>query len=276
MTLTCRSYGRVDAHGVPRDVERYDYVAAARDAIHFPKAVDRLWQNLRRVAGFEVQYFAVLEPQRRLAPHLHAALRGTISRADLRLVAAATYHQVWWPSTETIVYDGLVLPVWDELRSGYLDPGTGEPLPTWDEAMDRLDADSDAQPSHVVRFGPQLHAQGVLSGSADADRCIGYLVKYLAKSIDTCHDIQTPAQEQHLTRLWRALRFEPCSPTCANWLRYGIQPKGPARRSAAGLLPRQDTPTGNARVRRTTSPRVPEVVRQNPRRPPSRPARLGA
>jgi hypothetical protein len=61
----------------------------------FPKAVDRFWQNLRRVAGFEVQYFAVLEPQRRLAPHLHAALRGTISRADLRLVAEATYHQVW-------------------------------------------------------------------------------------------------------------------------------------------------------------------------------------
>ncbi|MGI8994852.1 MAG: replication initiator [Nocardioidaceae bacterium] len=100
VTLTCRSYGRVDAHGVPRDMAQYDYVAAARDAIHFPKAVDRLWQNLRRVAGFEVQYFAVLEPQRRLAPHLHAALRGTISRADLRLVAAATYHQVWWPSTD--------------------------------------------------------------------------------------------------------------------------------------------------------------------------------
>jgi hypothetical protein len=232
VTVTCRSYGRVDEHGVPRDLDRYDYVAAARDAIHFPKAVDRLWQNLRRVAGFEVQYFAVLEPQRRLAPHLHAALRGTISRADLRLVAAATHHQVWWPSTDTIVYGGVVLPVWDELRGGYLDPGTGEPLP-----MGRGDGPPrcgpDAQPSHVVRFWPQLHAQGVLSGSPDADRCIGYLVKYLAKSIDTCHDIQTPAQEEHLSRLWRALRFEPCSPTCANWLRYGIQPKSPR----AGLRP---------------------------------------
>ncbi|MBA2559174.1 MAG: replication initiation protein, partial [Propionibacteriales bacterium] len=151
VTLTCRSYGRVDEHGVPRDMNRYDYVAAARDAIHFPKAVDRIWQNLRRVAGYEVQYFAVLEPQRRLAPHLHAALRGTISRVDLRLVAAATYHQVWWPSTDTVVYHGPVLPVWDELR-GYVDPATGEPLATWDEAMDCLDADANAQPSHVVRF----------------------------------------------------------------------------------------------------------------------------
>jgi hypothetical protein len=26
-------------------------------------------------------------------------------------------------------------------------------------------------------------------------------------------------------RLMDALRFEPCSPSCANWLRYGIQPK---------------------------------------------------
>jgi hypothetical protein len=29
------------------------------------------------------------------------------------------------------------------------------------------------------------------------------------------------------------LRFEPCSPTCANWLRYGIQPKHPR----PGLVP---------------------------------------
>ena len=28
-------------------------------------------------------------------------------------------------------------------------------------------------------------------------------------------------------RLADALRYEPCSPTCANWLRYGVQPKNP-------------------------------------------------
>ncbi len=39
----------------------------------------------------------------------------------------------------------------------------------------------------------------------------------------------TDAQAAHAG----ALRYEPCSPTCANWLRYGIQPK-PAR---AGLRP---------------------------------------
>ena len=30
-----------------------------------------------------------------------------------------------------------------------------------------------------------------------------------------------------------ALRYEPCSPACPNWLRYGMQPKG----AKAGMLP---------------------------------------
>ena len=30
-----------------------------------------------------------------------------------------------------------------------------------------------------------------------------------------------------MDRLADALRYEPCSPTCANWLRYGIEPKNP-------------------------------------------------
>ncbi|WP_374404211.1 replication initiator, partial [Frankia sp. Cj3] len=64
-------------------------------------------------------------------------------------------------------------------------------------------------------------------------RLIGYLTKYLTKSLDTCHAIATDAQRAHVDRLAEALRFEPCSPTCANWLRYGVQPKNPK----AGLVP---------------------------------------
>jgi hypothetical protein len=80
LTLTLRSYGRVTFEGVPVDPTSYDYRRAALDALHFPKLVDRFWQNLRRCAGYEVQYFATVEAQRRLAPHLHAAIRGTIPR----------------------------------------------------------------------------------------------------------------------------------------------------------------------------------------------------
>jgi Replication initiator protein, pSAM2 len=76
-------------------------------------------------------------------------------------------------------------------------------------------------------------AQGVLAGSRDANRRIGYLTKYLTKHLGDCHELDTPAQAAHADRLADALRWEPCSPTCANWLRYGIQPK----KAKKGLRP---------------------------------------
>ena len=105
----------------------------------------------------------------------------------------------------------------------YLDPDTGEVLPTWDQALDAI-GDQD-EPRHVARFGARFDAQGVLAGSRDASRCIGYLTKYLTKHLGDCHQAATDAQADHAARLADALRYEPCSPTCANWLRYGIQPK---------------------------------------------------
>jgi hypothetical protein len=80
ITLTLGSYGKVTSHGVPVDPDSYDYRRAALDAIHFAKLVDRFWQNLRRAVGWKVQYFATIEGQRRLAPHLHAAARGALRR----------------------------------------------------------------------------------------------------------------------------------------------------------------------------------------------------
>ncbi len=170
VTLTCPSYGRVGEDGAPADPDTYDYRRAARDALHFAALFDRFIQNLRRYVGYDLQYFAAIEPQRRLAPHVHLALRGTISRAELHEVIAATYHQVWWPSTETVKYDGGCLPVWDEHARTYLDPDTGEVLPTWDQALDAIG--NEDEPLHVARFGVRFDAQGVLAGSRDASRCI--------------------------------------------------------------------------------------------------------
>jgi hypothetical protein len=186
VTLTCPSYGRVTSDGTPVDPGAYDYTRAARDALHFAALFDRFIQNLRRFCGYDVQYFAAVEPQRRLAPHVHIAIRGTISRSELREVLAATYHQIWWPSTQTVTYDGDHLAIWDETSATYLDPGTGEVLPTWDEALGAI-GDQD-EPQHVVRFD----AQGVLGGSRDASRCIGYLTKYLTKHVDDCHQARRP------------------------------------------------------------------------------------
>jgi hypothetical protein len=158
-------------------------------------------------------------------------MRGTVARAEIRRVLAATYHQVWWPSTNEVKYAGNQLPVWEEDTGNYLDLATGEIMPTWDQALDAIGKND--EPFYVARFGDRFDAQGVLAGSKDAARCIGYLTKYLTKQVGDCHQAETPAEQAHAARLAEALRFEPCSPTCANWLRYGIQPKN----ARPGLVP---------------------------------------
>jgi hypothetical protein len=161
ITLTCDTYGRVRDDGTPVDPSSYDYRRAARDAVHFAALVDRWWQNLRRVVGWDVQYFATVEPQKRCAPHLHAAVRGSMAHEVLRQVTAATYHQVWWPAHDELVYDGDRLPVWEDGR--FVDPGTRQPLTSWAEAVEEVE-----EPAHVVTFGPQVHSKGILGGSEEA------------------------------------------------------------------------------------------------------------
>ncbi len=243
VTVTLPSYGPVTAEGVPRSPKTYDYRRAALDAIHFPKVVDRWWQNLRRCAGYRVQYFATVEAQKRLAPHLHAGIRGAIPRELLRQVTAATYHQVWWPEHDEIVYDSQHLPFWDEVAESYVDLA-GMVLPTWEEALDELDADPEARPAHVVRLGKQLDIQGIIAESGDADRTVAYLCKYLTKSVaETYGDQETRAQRRHLERLHEEVRWLPCSPDCTNWLRYGVQP----RNAHAGMTPGGCPKKGHAR-----------------------------
>ena len=272
LTLTCDSYGKVNDDGTPADPGSYDYTRAARDALHFSALVDRFIQNLRRVLGYEAQYFGGVEPQKRLAPHIHLAVRGSVPRPLLRQVLAATYHQVWWPSTDTVRFAGDQLPVWDEDSGNYLDPATGEVLQTWDDALDAIGPDD--EPRHVARFGPKFDAQGVLAGSKDANKCIGYLTKYLTKQVAECHVPETDAQRAHADRLAEALRYEPCSPTCANWLRYGIQPKNARPRPDPRRVQGQGAPARALRLRRAPRAGLPQVVRQDPRRPSRRPQGL--
>jgi hypothetical protein len=226
LSLTLDSYGRVHPDGTPVNPARYDYRRAAWDAVHLARLLDRYWQNLRRCVGWNVQYAGCVEPQRRLAPHAHFAIRGTVARTLLRQVAAATYHQVWWPPADQLVYTPDRPPQWDNDQAAWVDPDTHTPLTTWAAAVDQVDADPDARPAHVVRFGAQVHAEGVTAGTTHAERTIGYITKYITKSTADCHTADTDRQRDHLDRLWRELRVTPCSPRCANWLLYGIQPEG--------------------------------------------------
>jgi len=68
------------------------------------------------------KYVDCVEPQRPLAPHAHFAILGTIPRDILRTVAAATYHQVWWPSVDVQRYTADRPPVWEEDASAWVDP----------------------------------------------------------------------------------------------------------------------------------------------------------
>ena len=246
VTLTLGSYGKVipglksrhvPGAGSPVHPATYDYRRAAVEAMHFPRLFDRWVQNLRRCAGYKVQYFGAIEPQRRLAPHIHLAMRGAIPRATLRSVTKATYLQLWWPSFDQPVYtDPELLPTWDAKAKTYRDPDTGFPLPSWAQALDDLDAGPEAKPAVVMRFGTQVDIEGIIAPSPDADRAIRYLVKYLTKSVaETYIDPEhvDPTYEAHIDRLHDQVLYLPCSPECANWLRYGVQPKN----AGPGLTP---------------------------------------
>jgi hypothetical protein len=189
-------------------------------------------------------------------PHTHT------SRLAVRFPARSfgkswpPYHQVWWPSTRSVAYPAHTSqPVWDDSARAYIDPNTGIPLQSWDEAMDELDQvlddDPDREPAHVVRFGRQVDVKGVLIGTPEADKLIGYLTKYLTTSVTECHQVETAAADAHKRRVWEELRYTPCSPRCANWLRYGIQPlnaKDRMRRPATAK-PRRQRCVGTGRAR---------------------------
>ena len=133
-------------------------------------------------------------------------------------------------------------------------------LPSWDQALNELGD----QPHHVARFGARFDAQGVLAASKDAARCIGYLTKVPHQA-----DRRLPPRRERRAApdaawLTEALRFQPCSPQCANWLRYGVQPKNArARRFLAGARARPTTVITSAMPGAGAC--LPQVVRQDPR-----------
>lgn len=113
---------------------------------------------------------------------------------------------------------------------------TPESLRDFDQALDSLPEDS--EPVHVLRLGEQVDIQGIIADEDNADRRVRYLTKYLSKSIgDSMADAQdrTRRQRTHLAGLNEHVPWLPCSPTCANWLRYGLQP----RQAKASMIPGQ-------------------------------------
>jgi len=140
-----------------------------------------------------------------------------------------TWDQVWWPNHDHLFYGGDRLPVWERRIKASVDPDIRQPLPAWDEALDQVQ-----QPVHVVTLGHQVHSKGILGGTDQAGRHIGYLTKYVTKSFTEVVEATTEAQRHHAERLHAELSVTPCSPRCAVRLLYGIQPVGVASRTVPG------------------------------------------
>jgi hypothetical protein len=95
--------------------------------------------------------------------------------------------------------------------------------------MQLLDDEVDSEPAHVLRLGTQIDYQGIIAqADSQVGKAVGYLTKYLTKDIADTYgdpDTLTPTQRAHLARLHHHVKLLPCSTRCANWLRFGVQPK---------------------------------------------------
>jgi hypothetical protein len=90
------------------------------------------------------------------------------------------------------------------------------------------------EPAHTVTFGRQVHSKGILGGSDEAGRHVGYLTKYLCKNVSEVIEQHTGTQRRHADRLHAELAVTPCSPRCAVWLLYGVQPLGVNSKTVPG------------------------------------------
>ena len=152
-------------------------------------------------------------------------MRGTIARAELRRVLAATYHQVWWPDTSTVKFDGDELPVWDEATGNYLDPATGEVLPTWDQALD-ASLGRPAPPRGPVRRPVRRPGRARrVQGRHPVHRLPDQVPDQAGRRLPP-RRTPTP-QRAHAARLAEALRYQPCSPRARTGSATASSPRTP-------------------------------------------------
>jgi hypothetical protein len=83
-------------------------------------AVRPVHQEPAPLLGYGAQYFVAIGPRRRLAPHAHMAMRGTVPPAGLRRVIARHLPPGLVAQTDIVRYDGHQLPVWHEASGNYL------------------------------------------------------------------------------------------------------------------------------------------------------------
>ena len=156
-------------------------------------------------------------------------------------------------------------PTWTRKPARCCPPGTrrSTPLPT--------------QTSRCTSqgSGPGSTPRACWPDRRDANRCIGYLTKYLTKQLGDCHELGTDAQ--HGAR--RAARRGAALGTLLTGLRELAPLRHPAQERqegpAARRLQGQGAPPRIPRLRRPPRADLPQMVRQDAGRPPRRPEEPG-
>ena len=186
LTLTCPSYGRVTARRHPGRPGQLRLRGGPRGTrCTSPRCSTGSGRTCAAPSATTSSTSPPSNPNAVSRPHVHFAIRGTVPRTELREVIAATYHQVWWPpptrsaSTATSCRSGTrPAPTTSTRRPAKSCPPGTRPSTPSTTTTSRC-----TSPGSATRFD----AQGVLAGSRDADRCIGYLTKYLTKQVADCH-----------------------------------------------------------------------------------------
>jgi hypothetical protein len=95
------------------------------------------------------------------------------------------------PGVAYVAIDGIAEPIRVRFARQGRSPGPLRRSPGGPNGPAQLDTDPEARPAHVLRFGVQLDAKGLIAPSENADRAVRYLTKYLAKNISA-----TPCRPQ--------------------------------------------------------------------------------
>ena len=224
-----------DAEGVPVNPARYDYRRAALDALHFPKLVDRFWQNLRAAPATRS---STSPPSSRSGawPRTCTPRSGGPSpaRCCARSGPPPTTSSGGRPTTLPSMWTGC--PVWTdarlrrpEHRRAAPDAGTRRSTrstPTRGRAGARRSVRGPGRHPGPHRrqtgggTGHRLHVQV----PDQADR------RHLRRRDDA-----SAAREAHIDRLAEEVRWLPCTPTCATGSATASNPPAPGRDRARAL-----------------------------------------
>ena len=246
ITWTLPSYGKViPGTGIPADPARYDYRRAALDALHFPCSSTGSGRTCAAAPGSRSSTSPQSRPSaaspRTCTPPSAAPSPGRPSGRSPRPPTSSSGGP---PSTRSATTA-------TGCRFGTARPAdTATPTPA--DRCAPSGTPSTSSTTTPTPHPPTWCASGSRPTSKDCSpgqrtpSAVGYLCKYLTKSVADTYadpatsgltDDQHTAYEAHIDRLHEQVLWPPCSPECANWLRYGIQPDAAGPGLTPGMCP---------------------------------------